>query len=131
MSNVLAKVGAANVMFDDIRRQNYAMAGLGREFPNHEVFCEIVLEACESSNRVQNATPARDRGADRKSHPFQHPRHQSAAPEVRVHAGCFKMRPEAWSGNSAVRTGRNAELLILKFRRNGAQQGGRYPNVTV
>ena len=107
------------------------MSGLSRELANDEIFGQVIFQPLESANRLQHAAPRSDRGTYREVHAFQQARNQRAAPKIRIHSGCFQTRPETRSRHSPVGAGRNAKLLILKFRSHGLEKRGVDADVAV
>src|SRR5580765_7108240 len=121
MRNVLAQGRFSNVMFNNVAGQNHAMTSLGGKLADYKILRQIVFQPRESADGLQNSSAGNNCGPDSKPHSFQHSRDQGPTPKIGIHAGGFEARPEARSGNGAVRTRRNSHMIVSKFSGDGTQ----------
>src|SRR6202034_2257743 len=85
MLHILLQGRAADMVFDHIRRENYAVSSLSRELAQDKIFRQIILQPLEASDRLQHRAAGGNRRAYGEAHAFKHPRDQSASPKIGVH----------------------------------------------
>src|SRR5580704_10852633 len=119
------------MVLDHVGRKQHAVASLGGEFAEHEIFSEIIFKAFESADSCKHAAAGSNSRTDGKMHAFEHARSQRAAPKIRVHSSGFQLGPKTFSGNGAIGASCHSHFSILKFSGHGAEHICRHANIAV
>ena len=74
MCKILPQRRAADVVFDDVRREDHAVPSTSHELSQDKIFGKIVFQSREASNRLQHSAPGRNGRADCEVHAFEQSR---------------------------------------------------------